>query len=60
MAAKLLTRAGPISRFRSADAFAFYAVVAPIDVSSGGIVRHRLSRAGYRYLNYTPQVIAIS
>jgi transposase len=60
VAAKLLARTGPISRFRSADAFASYAGVAPIEVSSGDVVRHRLSRAGDRQLNYALHVIAIT
>lgn len=60
VAAKLLARTGPISRFRSADAFASYAGVAPIEVSSGDLVRHRLSRAGDRQLNDALHVIAIT
>ena len=40
VAAKLLARTGPVSRFRSGDAFASYAGVAPIEVSSGDVVRH--------------------
>ncbi|HEX5145337.1 MAG TPA: IS110 family transposase [Mycobacterium sp.] len=60
VAAKLLARTGPISRFRSGDAFASYAGVAPIEVSSGDVVRHRLSRAGDRQLNYALHVIAIT
>jgi transposase len=60
VAAKLLARTGPINRFRSADAFASYAGVAPIEVSSGDVVRHRLSRAGDRQLNYALHVIAIT
>jgi transposase len=60
VAAKLLARTGPISRFRSADAFVSYAGVAPIEVSSGDVVRHRLSRAGDRQLNYALHVIAMT
>jgi transposase len=60
VAAKLLARTGRVSRFRSADAFASSAGVAPIEVSSGGVVRHRLSRAGDRQLNYALHVIAIT
>ena len=37
-----------------------YAGVAPIEVSSGDVVRHRLSRAGDRQLNYALHVIAIT
>ena len=60
VAAKLLARTGPISRFRSGDAFASYAGVAPIEVSSGDVVRHRLSQAGDRQLNHALHVIAIT
>ena len=50
-AGKILGRVGTIERFRSAAAFATYTGTAPIDVSSGDVVRHRLSRAGDRQLN---------
>lgn len=46
VAAKFLARTGSITRFRSAAAFASYCGVAPIEMSSGEVVRHRLSRAG--------------
>jgi transposase len=51
-AAKLLARTGPIHRFGSVAHFASYAGVAPLEVSSGDVVRHRPSRAGDRQLNY--------
>lgn len=38
---RLIGRTGPALRFRSADAFASYAGVAPIEVSSGERVTHR-------------------
>jgi transposase len=60
LAAKILSRAGAITRFRSAAAFASFAGVAPIEVSSGEVVRHRLSRAGDRQLNYALHVMAIT
>ena len=47
-AGKILGRVGTIDRFRSAAAFATYTGTAPIDVSSGDVVRLRLSRAGGR------------
>jgi hypothetical protein len=46
LAAKILARSGAASRFRSASAFASYCGVAPIEMSSGDVQRHRLSRAG--------------
>jgi transposase len=60
VAAKLLARTGPISRFPSAAAFASFCGVAPIEVSSGDVVRHRLSRAGDRQLNYALHVMAMT
>ena len=47
-AGKILGRVGSIHRFRSAAAFASYTGTAPIEASSGGVVRHRLSRSGDR------------
>ena len=60
LAANILARTGPISRFPSAAAFASFCGVAPIEVSSGEVVRHRLSRAGDRQLNYALQVMAMT
>jgi transposase len=59
-AAKILARSGTVSRFRSASAFASYCGAAPIEVSSGDIQRHRLSRAGDRQLNYALHVMAMA
>jgi hypothetical protein len=53
LAAKILARTGAVSRFRSESAFASFYGVAPLEVSSGEVQRHRLSRAGDRQLNYT-------
>jgi transposase len=60
VAAKMLARTGPISRFPTPASFASYCGVAPIEVSSGDVVRHRLSRAGDRQLNYALHVMALS
>jgi transposase len=59
-AAKILSRVGAIRRFRSPAAFASYTGTAPIEVSSGEVVRHRLSRAGDRQLNFCLHVMAIT
>jgi transposase len=59
-AGKILARVGDISRFRSAAAFASYTGTAPIEVSSGDVVRHRLSRAGDRQLNAALHTMALS
>ena len=59
-AGKILGRVGDVRRFRSAAAFASYTGTAPIEVSSGEVVRHRLSRAGDRQLNFCLHVMAIA
>ena len=59
-AARILARTGNIHRFPTQNHFAAYAGVAPREVSSGDLVRHRLSRGGDRQLNYALQVIAIT
>jgi transposase len=46
LAGKILARVGSIRRFASAAAFASCTGTASIAVSSGDVVRHRLSRAG--------------
>jgi len=51
LAAKILGHVGNISRLPSADHLASYAGTAPIEASSGDVVRHRLSRRGNRQLN---------
>lgn len=60
VAAEILARAGSIARLPSASAFASYCGVAPIEVSSGEVVRHRLSRADDRQLNYALHVMALA
>lgn len=51
LAATLLGEVGDVGRFRSADAFAALAGVAPIPASSGQVQRMRLNRGGNRQLN---------
>lgn len=51
LAAKILGHVADIGRFPSADHLASYAGTAPIEASSGDVVRHRLSRRGNRQLN---------
>ena len=50
-AATLIAETGDSGRFRSADAFAMLAGVAPIPASSGQTQRMRLNRGGNRQLN---------
>jgi transposase len=60
LAGKILARVGDVSRFRSTAALAAFNGTAPIEVSSGEVVRHRLSRAGDRQLNCCLHILAIS
>ncbi len=50
-AAVVLGEVGDVRRFPSKHHFASYTGTAPIEVSSGEVERHRLSRAGNRKLN---------
>jgi transposase len=52
LAAKLLGEVGDVRRFATKHRFAAHAGTAPIEASSGEVVRHRLSRAGNRKLNH--------
>ena len=58
--AKLIGEVGDVHRFRSADAFAMLAGVAPIPASSGQISRMRLNRGGNRQLNRALFSIALA
>ncbi|WP_083933473.1 IS110 family transposase [Sciscionella marina] len=60
LTARIIGRAGSLARFPSADHFASYCGTAPIEVSSGDVTRHRLSRAGDRQLNHALHLIALS
>jgi transposase len=60
LAAKILGRIGDVRRFPTAAHFASYCGVAPIEASSGDVVRHRLSRAGDRQLNFALHVMAVT
>jgi transposase len=59
-AATILGEVGDIARFATADHFASYTGTAPLEVSSGEVRRHRLSRAGNRRLNSALHVVALS
>jgi transposase len=60
LAARIIGRSGAISRFPTSDHFASYCGTAPLEVSSGDVIRHRLSRAGDRQLNHALHLIALS
>jgi transposase len=59
LAAKILGIVGDVSRFPSKAHFASYAGVAPIEASSGEVVRHKLSLAGNRRLNQVMHMLAV-
>ena len=59
LAAKIVGIVGNVARFPSKAHFASYAGVAPIEASSGEVVRHRLSLAGNRSLNKVMHMIAV-
>ncbi len=59
LAAKLLGEVGDVRRFPSKHHFAAHTGTAPLEASSGQVVRHRLSRAGNRRLNHALYLMAI-
>jgi transposase len=59
LACALIGYAGDVSRFANRDQFAAYNGTAPIEVSSGGRVAHRLSRRDNRRLNHAIHMVAI-
>jgi transposase len=60
VAGRLIGRTRRISRFPTAAAFASYAGVAPVEVSSAERVRHRLPLGGDRQLNHALHIVAVS
>ena len=60
IAGRILTEVGDIERFKTNDHFASYNGTAPIDVSSGEQIRHRLSRAGNRRINHAIHMMAVT
>jgi transposase len=59
LAARFLGEVGDIGRFPSKHHFAAHTGTAPLEASSGQVVRHRLSRAGDRKLNHALYVMAM-
>jgi transposase len=59
LACALIGYTGDVGRFANRDQFAAYNGTAPIEVSSGGRVAHRLSRRGNRQLNHAIHMVAI-
>lgn len=60
VAAIVIGYTGDVTRFANRDQFAAYTGTAPIEVSSGGRVVHRLSRRGNRQLNHAIHIAAIT
>jgi transposase len=60
VACKLIGYSGDVRRFASQDHFASYNGTAPIEISSGGRIRHRLSRRGNRQLNHAIHIAAVT
>jgi transposase len=59
LAATFLGEVGDVRRFPSKHHFAAHTSTAPLEASSGQVIRHRLSRAGDRKLNHALYMMAI-
>ena len=59
LAATIIGAVGNVGRFPSKGHFASYSGTAPLEASSGDVVRHRLSLAGNRKLNYALHMVAV-
>ena len=59
LAAKIIGTVGNVVRFPTKAHFASYSGTAPVEASSGEVVRHRLSLAGNRKLNYALHMVAV-
>jgi transposase len=60
LAARIIGTVGNVARFPTKAHFASYAGTAPVEASSGEVVRHRLSLVGNRKLNYALHMVATS
>jgi Transposase IS116/IS110/IS902 family len=59
LAATFLGEVGDVGRFPTKHHFAAHTGTAPLEASSGQVVRHRLSRAGDRKLNHALYMMAM-
>jgi transposase len=59
LAAKIIGTVGDVARFPTKAHFASYSGTAPVEASSGEVVRHRLSLAGNRRLNNVLHMVAV-
>lgn len=60
VAAMVIGYTGDVHRFATRHRYAAYTGTAPIEMSSGGRVIHRLSRRGNRQLNHAMNLAALS
>jgi transposase len=58
LAARIIGTVGDVGRFPTKAHFASYSGTAPLEASSGEVVRHRLSLGGNRKLNYALHMVA--
>src|SRR5215211_632954 len=58
LAATIIGAVGSVARFPTKAHFASYSGTAPVEASSGEVMRHRLSLAGNRKLNYALHMVA--
>jgi transposase len=59
LAARIIGTVGDVMRFPTKAHFASYSGTAPVEASSGEVVRHRLSMTGNRHLNYALHMVAV-
>jgi transposase len=59
LAARIIGAVGNVGRFPTKAHFASYSGTAPVEASSGQVVRHKLSLAGNRKLNYALHMVAV-
>jgi transposase len=59
LAARIIGTVGNVARFPTKSHFASYSGTAPVEASSGEVVRHRLSLAGNRKLNNALHMVAL-
>jgi transposase len=59
LAARIIGTVGSVARFPTKAHFASYSGTAPLEATSGEVVRHRLSLAGNRHLNYALHMVAV-
>jgi transposase len=59
LAARIIGTVGDVGRFPTKAHFASYSGTAPVEASSGEVVKHRLSLAGNRHLNNALHMVAV-